>query len=205
MNRTPDMCLAIPCIPVSDKYKACFHSVKQGERITFCDERSEVNSKITITAKEAGVYYSSPEQEIIPQEKNQKKSDYVIFCCTEIGQINFIELKGQNIDKSGDRDPFMQILDTIEYFSKTEGLKTLVSANVEKHVFIVSPMRQKIPMGSSISERKLLRKLISQHKASLNIKVLHYVKFVPKGKYSDNDNRIICSSNEPLEFPYRKL
>ena len=182
-----------------------FKELHNGETIMLKDDRSSAGARVQIKASVSVIYYMSPEKDIIPEQIGQKKADYVIYCDCRIRQISFIELKGQNISNSSNRSPFAQILSTIEYFSKDEYLKQLLSQNIEKHAFIVSSEKQRIPSGMSIAERQLLYKLGTSCKKNFNVSsFLHYVKFFPKGKYSDNAGRIICSSDDPLEFPYIK-
>ena len=191
-------------LPISPEYASKFQELKTGEQLMLRDNESAAKARVQIRAKECDVYYARPDGEIIPEVRGVRRADYVIYCCSK-HQVSFIEMKGQNIQLSEDKSPHAQILSTLEYFSNDEGLKNLVSSRVEKHAFIVSALRQRIPSGISISERKLLYRLGAGNQKSDDAReYLHYVRYIQKGRYSDKDGHIVCSSEKPLEFPYEQ-
>lgn len=187
-------------LPVSEEYARNFFVLENGKKLILKDECSEANSSLPIIALTRLFYAKSDNSEFITDSTGQKKADYIIFCHADIIQVGFIELKGSNI--SG--EPFQQIVCTIDFLKKTEGLKELVSSKVEKHAFIVSPFRQKIPKGLYSYERTLLKKLGTKQNVEQNAKFLHYVTVIHGKKYSDKQQRIIYSSDYPLEFPYKE-
>ena len=191
-------------LPISPKYVSKFREIKAGEQLMLREKKSDAQARVQIRAKENDVYYARPDGEIIPEVQGVRRADYVIYCCGSKQQVSFVEMKGQNIQVSEDKSPCTQILATLEYFSNDEGLKKLVSSRVEKHAFIVSALRQRVPSGISITERKLLRRLGAGSYKDNAREYLHYVKYEQKGRYSDKDSRIICSYENPLEFPYEK-
>lgn len=187
-------------LPVSPEYTSKFHELPSGRKITLKDDISDSEARVVVRASEATVFYARPDGEIIPQSDGQKKADYVIYCGGSAVQVSFIEMKGRNLTS----DPYKQILMTLEYFITTKGLQKLVLPGVEKHAFIVSALKQRIPSGLSISERKLLQKLREGIKSEYRAgDFLHYVRYSPNCRYSNNEGRIICSADEPLEFPYK--
>lgn len=191
-------------LPVSPEYVEKFTKLSTGQTVTLQDDKSDAKAQLSIRATNDSVYYVRPDGELIPEIPKQKKADFLIFC-TESQQANFIEMKGRNINTSQKDSPYAQILGTLDYFSKTEGLKKLVDPAVDKHAFIVSPLKQKVPSGIDKAERTLILRLASGSTRGYKVReYLHYVRYIPNTKYSDKNGHIICSSIAPLTFPYKK-
>ena len=51
-----------------------FSAIRQGDKMTLCDEKSAAHSKIAVEAVAPGVYYARPDRDIIPSRDKQKKS-----------------------------------------------------------------------------------------------------------------------------------
>lgn len=85
-----------------------------------------------------------------------------------------------------------------------EELKGLVNAGIEKHAFIVSPGRQKIPKGIELKERQLWQKLIQYGASKTKMsELVHYVKVTKTDRYSNKNNQIICSPKSPIKIPFK--
>ena len=145
--------------------------------------------------------------------------------CQNLPQTCFIELKGANISNKKDYNPYDQIIDTIKFIRQQEELKELVSANTERHAFIVSNGRQKIPKGIETKERalwqmlfqngknrrilelvhyvKVTRSVRKRLKGGKTLELVHYVKVTPADRYS-NKERIVCSPKSPVKIPFSK-
>lgn len=73
----------------------------------------------------------------------------------------------------------------------------------EKHAFIVSPGRQKIPKGIETKERALWQYLIQNGNNKRKIlELIHYVKVTKSDRYSNNNEQIICSPKAPVQLPF---
>lgn len=184
-----------------ETYDKQFECLKAGEKRTLKDEKSECNSYIPVQAKEETVYIAKPDGDLIPDDLEQQKCDYVVYCPLR-PQTCFIELKGENIEIKTKHNPFDQILDTICYMQRDSGLKKLVQGNVEKHAFIVSPGRQKIPKGVETKERQLWQKLVQPQNRKGISELIHYVKVTKNDRYSSHKQQIVCSVKAPVEIPF---
>lgn len=72
----------------------------------------------------------------------------------------------------------------MDYLKKEEELKGLIDHRVEKHAFIVSPGRQKLPKGIESKERFLWQKLIQKGENKKKIEdLIHYVKVTKSDRY----------------------
>lgn len=150
-------------------------------------------------ANDESIYVTEPDGRLIPDHVNQKKCDFLIYCANK-PQTCFVELKGENISGKDAYNPYGQIIDTMEFLKKEEKLNGLL--NAEKHAFIVSPGRQKIPKGIETKERQLWQKLVQSGVAKAKISdLVHYVKVTKTDKFS-NKEQIICSPKSPLPMPY---
>lgn len=85
---------------------------------------------------------------------------------------------------------------------KEEELNGLVKKNIEKHAFIVSPGRQKLPKGVELKERQLWKKLVQVGNKSQITDLVHYVKVTKSDRYSNN-NQIVCSAKSPVIIPFK--
>mgnify|MGYP004518541387 CR=1 FL=1 len=160
------------------------------------------NSFIPVEVCDEEVYMSEPDGGLIPEEQNRHKCDYLLYC-NNSSQINFIELKGANISAKSGYNPYSQIIDTVKFFKEDEDLKSIVDRKMEKHAFIVSPGRQKIPRGSEIMERQLWKALMQDGtKREIN-EIIHYVKVTRSDRYSNNKGQIICSPGNPVKIPFQ--
>ena len=171
------------------RYSKYFIELKQGEIESLKDGKSDAKSKVYIKATEIGVYRAKPDEDLIPSMEGQKKCDYLIYAQSK-PQLCFFELKGKEISRA-----FVQILDTINYLEGKKDFKSIFKNQVELHAFIVSPCSQNIPKGVSLEERCLWKKLKWEDH-------IHFVKVVPKAKYSDKKRNIICSDKSPILLPY---
>lgn len=129
------------------KYTEKFESLPKGEKRALKDSRSDKNSYIPIEICDEGVYLTEPDGQLIPRIPSQQKCDFLIHC-QKVSQTCFVELKGENISVKSDYNPYDQIIDTVKFLRNEEKLKGIVAGNIEKHAFIVSPGRQKIPKGT---------------------------------------------------------
>ena len=141
------------------KYTDNFECLKNGEKRTLKDSKSDKNSIMPIEVCDEEVYLTEPDGKLIPNIQDQQKCDFLIYC-QKVLQTCFIELKGANISVKEGYNPYDQIIDTIKFLKKDDDLKMIVANNVEKHAFIVSPGRQKIPKGIETKERALWQQLI---------------------------------------------
>lgn len=183
------------------KYSKAFRILKKDETVILKDSESDRNSFMPIKANDEQIYVTEPDRELIPNIPNQQKCDFLIYCEKRL-QVCFIELKGENISIKDEYNPFDQIIATIK-FLKTDGeLKGLVSENVERQAFIVSPGRQKLPKGIELKERQLWQSLVVFRKDRPKISdLVHYVKVTKSDRYS-NKNQIICSPKSPVQIPF---
>ena len=186
------------------KYTKNFECLKKGEKRTLKDSKSDKNSNLPIEICDEEVYLTEPDGKLIPDMQSQQKCDFLIYC-QKVLQICFIELKGENISVKAAYNPYDQIIDTIKFLKKDDELKEVVANNVEKHAFIVSPGRQKIPRGIETKERALWQQLIQNGNNKRKISdLIHYVKVTPSDRYSDNGSgQIICSSKSPVKLPFQ--
>lgn len=182
------------------KYNDVFELVKAGESKNLKDAKSEKNATMPIKANGENVYVTEPDGKLIPNISGQKKCDYLLYCPNK-PQTCFVELKGANISIKESYNPYDQIIDTIKYLQQDDLLKDLVTTNVEKHAFIVSPGRQKLPRGVETKERQLWQKLVQIGKKKSISNLVHYVKVTKKDRYS-NKEQIICSPSSPILMPF---
>lgn len=185
------------------KYKDSFDVFKKGEKRNLKDTKSDKNTFIPIESTEDEIYITEPDGKLIPDAYKQKRCDYLIYCKKK-HQTLFIELKGENISSKKDYNPYSQIIDTITFLQSEEELKGLVNASIEKHAFIVSPGRQKIPKGIELKERQLWQKLIQYGASKTKMsELVHYVKVTKTDRYSNKNNQIICSPKSPIKIPFK--
>lgn len=140
------------------KYTAYFEKLENGKKVNLKDLKSDQNAFMPIEVCDEKVYMTEPDGKLIQNIDNQQKCDFMIYC-QNLPQTCFIELKGANISNKKDYNPYDQIIDTIKFIRQQEELKELVSANTERHAFIVSNGRQKIPKGIETKERALWQML----------------------------------------------
>lgn len=190
-------------LPVG-KYTEEFESLKKGEKRTLKDSKSDKNSYMPIEICDEEVYLTEPDGKLIPSIPNQHKCDFLIYC-QKVLQTCFIELKGNNISVKDGYNPYDQIIDTIKFLRNEDELKEIVAGNIEKHAFIVSPGRQKIPKGIETKERALWQQLIQNgnNKGKI-LELIHYVKVTKSDRYSNN-GQIICSPKSPVQLPFLNL
>lgn len=178
-----------------------FEPLAVGKTKSLGDKKSEQNSYLPVKAQEKNVFVATPDGRLIPDIDGQRKCDYLIYC-KDVPQVCFAELKGANI-KNSVKNPHDQIIQTVQYFSKDSELKELTHGKVEKHAFIVSPGRQKIPKGTETMERRLWNTLRQSNKKSEIYDLVHYVKVTKSDRYSCKNGHIICSSNSPISLPFK--
>ena len=165
---------------------------ENGEKRTLKDSKSDKNSIMPIEVCDEEVYLTEPDGKLIPNIQDQQKCDFLIYC-QKVLQTCFIELKGANISVKEGYNPYDQIID----------LKVIVANNIEKHAFIVSPGRQKIPKGIETKERALWQQLIQSGDNKRKIlELIHYVKVTKSDRYSNN-GQIICSPKSPVQIPFQ--
>lgn len=183
------------------KYNGEFELLKKGEKRNIRDTKSDKNSSVPVKVNDENIYVTEPDGKLIPNIKNQQKCDLLIYCQNQ-PQACFIELKGENISAKKEYNPYDQIIDTIKFLRNEEELKNLVSRDVEKHAFIVSPGRQNIPRGMKTKERQLWQNLAQlQKKSRTTWDLVHYVKVTKSDRYS-NKEQIICSPESPIQIPF---
>ncbi|ASJ20868.1 hypothetical protein BHAMNSH16_04085 [Brachyspira hampsonii] len=122
-----------------------------------------------------------------------KKCDYLAYREKEVS--NFIELKGQKIDKA-----YIQIIETIKNISNNVKLKHLIDTK-ELKTYIVSKEKNKIPHGIENKSKKLAKILYDKSKIKPKnmFNLIYYVIVVSNNdKRRSNGNKIICSSKNPL-------
>lgn len=184
------------------KYTEKFECLKKGEKRTLRDLKSDKNSIMPIEICDEEVYLTEPDGKLIPNIPNQQKCDFLIYC-QKVLQTCFIELKGENISAKDGYNPYDQIIGTIKFVRSDDELKEVVAGNIEKHAFIVSPGRQKIPKGIETKERALWQQLIQNGTQKRKIlELIHYVKVTKSDRYS-NTEQIICSPKSPVPLPFQ--
>ena len=187
---------------VLGKYTNNCEGLKIGEKRNLRDSKSDKNSYMPIEICDEEVYIAEPDGKLIPDIQNQRKCDFIIYC-RNYPQTCFIDLKGANISSKEGYNPYDQIIDTIKFLKKDNELKVIVGDNIEKHAFIVSPGRQKIPKGIETKERALWQQLIQNGKNKRRIpELVHYVKVTKNDRYSNNE-QIICSPKSPVKLPFQ--
>ena len=184
------------------KYTAYFEKLENGKKVNLKDLKSDQNAFMPIEVCDEKVYMTEPDGKLIQNIDNQQKCDFMIYC-QNLPQTCFIELKGANISNKKDYNPYDQIIDTIKFIRQQEELNELVSANTERHAFIVSNGRQKIPKGIETKERALWQMLFQNGKNRRILELVHYVKVTPADRYS-NKERIVCSPKSPVKIPFSK-
>lgn len=183
------------------KYNDLFERLSCGEKRNLKDKKSDQNFFMPIEITDEQVFLTEPDGKLIPDIQGQHKCDFLIYCQGRT-QSCFVELKGENISIKESYNPYNQISDTIDFLKNDEKLKGLVNQKVEKHAFIVSPGRQKIPKGIESKERFLWQKLIQKGAEKKRITdLVHYVKVTKSDRYSNN-NQIICSPKSPVKIPF---
>ncbi|WP_300753766.1 hypothetical protein [uncultured Brachyspira sp.] len=124
-----------------------------------------------------------------------KKCDYLAYREKEVS--NFIELKGQKIDKA-----YIQIIETIKNISNNSKLKHLIDTK-ELKSYIVSKEKNKIPNGIENKSKELAKILYAKSKIKPDnmFNLIYYVIVVSNNdKRQSNGNKIICSSKNPIIF-----
>ncbi len=183
------------------KYNELFEHICKGEKKNLKDKKSDKNSYMPIEVIEEQVFLTEPDGKLIPDIQGQHKCDYLVYCQIK-PQLCFVELKGENISVKEGYNPYKQISDTLDFLQKEELLKEMVDQKVEKHAFIVSPGRQKLPRGIESKERFLWQKLMQNGVEKRKITdLIHYVKVTKSDRYSNN-GQIICSSKSPVKIPF---
>lgn len=184
------------------KYSECFEFLQKEETRNLTDTESSKNSFMPIKVNDEMVFLTEPDGKLIPDMDRQQKCDFLLYCKNK-PQVCFIELKGETIPVKKDYNPFDQIMDTIYFLQTKEELKGLVDKTVEKHAFIVSPGRQKIPKGIESKERQLWQKLAQAGAKKSKISdLVHFVKATKSDRYS-NKSQIICSPGSPVPIPFQ--
>lgn len=202
-KKTPVTNTSVKSLPCFGKYSLYFEKLEIGKTVKLIDKKSSRNTYAPIKSTKKEVYKAEPDGKIIPPIKGQKKCDFLIYAKNE-SQVCFLELKGMNISIGDDYNPYDQIIETINYFKNDLDLKDLVDNKIEKHAFIISPGRQKIPSGVDKKERQLLKYLIqiNINKPSSINELIHYVKVTAKDRYSNCKGQIICSPSDPINIPF---
>lgn len=202
-KKTPVISTTVESSPHFGKYTIYFEKLEIGKTVKLIDKKSIKNTFVPIKSTKEDIYTTEPDGKIIPPIKGQKKCDFLIYAKNET-QVCFLELKGINISIDEDYNPYDQIIETIKYFKNDLELKNLVDNKIEKHAFIISPGRQKIPSGVDQKERQLLKYLIqiNINKPSSINELIHYVKVTAKDRYSNCKGQIICSSSDPINIPF---
>lgn len=186
------------------QYNEKFELVQNGHTYKLEDKKSEQNSFVPVKICDESVFKSEPDGKLIPEIEGQQKCDYLIYCMNQ-SQACYFELKGKNISKKKEYNPYDQIIDTRKYLKKLPEYQCLFTKETESHAFIVSPGQQKIPKGIEMRQRALLQELIKyQAKPEQTKEYVHHVKVTPSDRYSDSNGKIICSSKNPLPIPYKK-
>lgn len=182
--------------------KAPFKPMKKDSTINLSDPKSAAHAHLYVRTADDEVYFCRPDKDIVENTFLQRACDYCLYAKNH-PQLCFVELKGENIKEGEKENPYVQILGTIEYFRAQDNWSYFMNATVDKHAFIVSPARQRIPDGIDSKERQLKKALHARllHGKGAENRV-HYVRVLQRGKYSDDGKHIICSSNDPLRIPY---
>ena len=184
------------------EYNKYFVPLSVGEKKNFKDSKSDQNSYIPIEICEDAVYIVEPDGNLIPNIQKQQKCDFLVYCKHSL-QTCFIELKGANISIKKSYNPYDQIIGTVKYLKSNDILRKIVSDDIEKHAFIVSPKQQKLPKGVETKERALWQQLVQNTTNKRGIaELIHYVKVTKTDRYSNNQ-QIICSSRHPIELPFK--
>lgn len=187
-----------------EQYNEKFEPLQNGRMYKLEDKKSEQNAYIPVNICDENVFMSEPDGKLIPEIEGQKKCDYLLYCMNQ-SQVCYFELKGKNISKKKEHNPYDQIIDTRKYLKELPEYQRLFTPETESYAFIVSPEQQKVPKGISMRQRALLQELTRyQKKPEQTKEYVHYVKVTPSDRYSDNNGRIICSSKNPLPIPYKK-
>lgn len=185
---------------ITEKYSGVFSKISSGKTYVLKDKKSAAGASFPIKAVE-DIYVAAADGALIPDSLlNQKKCDYVVYC-DNIPQSCFIELKGKNISQKKGYNPYTQITETIEYLKQHEDLNFLARSSAKRHAFIVSPEQQTVPRHLSSAEKKLFGLLATERGTEIS-DVVHYVRVLKKGRYSDRQGRIICSQEAPVGIPY---
>ena len=183
-------------------YRNYFEPLKKGEARALKDKKSAKHSFLPIRVGEEGVFLAEPDGKLIPELPNQRKCDFLAYCQMK-PQACFIELKGENISVKEADNPYDQIRKTLLFLRDNEELGGLASGKVEKHAFIVSPGRQKLPKGVEHRERQLWQALAQLETRRSRISdLVHYVKVTNSDPYSQG-SQIICSPKSPMEIPFK--
>ena len=183
-----------------------FELLEMGKTRILADCKSEKHSFVPIRTTDTECYAAEPDGVLIPQIEGQNKCDFLVYCKNS-PQTCFFELKGANISTKTGYNPYDQIIGTINYLKRIENLKEIVNPSTEKHAFIVSPGRQKIPSGVETKERQLWQALFHSSCLPKSIRpkisdLIHYVKVTSSERYSNKNGHIICSSKSPVELPF---
>lgn len=168
----------------------------QGEKRTLLDEKSEVNAKIYIKAKD-NIRIVYVDRGLINQEKKTKKCDFMVLGMNT-NKTHMIELKGANVNAA-----FEQISRTIDCMFEDSELKDCVILREILDAYIVSPERQKIPNIPSFEERELVKKLArgTKNKPKNIFALLHFVKVLKnQRRVVESGRQIIISGQAPIEF-----
>lgn len=183
-------------------YQKKFELLELGTKKHLRDEKSDRGSFVPIEICGDSVYLSESDGKLIPDDHGQQKCDFLLYC-SDLPQTCFMELKGANISSKSRYNPYDQIMDTVRFLQKDEILRNLVNSDVEKHAFIVSPGRQKIPKGIETKKRQLWQLMVQNGKEKKKIyDLIHYVKVTKTDRYSNND-QIVCSPKSPIKIPFK--
>lgn len=161
---------------------------------TLADNRSEVNAKIYLKAKD-NLRLVNVDHALIGDK--EKKCDFMAVG-ENSDKTHMIELKGADIEAA-----FRQITSTINVFLHDDELKKYVIAREVLDAYIASPERQRVPNIPSLKEREAVRKLAAGNKRKPEniFDLLHFVKVVKnQKKVIGNGRQLIISGRAPLEL-----
>lgn len=179
-----------------------FCLIGKGEKKKLIDDNSSANAYVIIQAIDDEVYFAEAEK-IVNQNYKQKVTDYIVNCKKQ-KEVNFIELKGENISGNKAYNPFAQINQTIDAMLLDKKLGDIISSSGQKYAFIVSPGRQSVPRNIESLKRVLWIKLKSIGSDGSMDDLIKMVKMVSNGRCNDKTrSHLECSNKFPLCMPFQ--
>jgi len=128
-----------------------------------------------------------------------KKCDYLLY--DENSRVtHLIELKGEIIERA-----YLQLESTVDNIKESD-YPMLLQKLKFLDAYIVSPLKETFPRKRETKEKDLLdklRKVCGIKKGSKEVfKLIKYVRIIPNEKFTEKDNRIICSGKNPMMFKF---
>lgn len=91
------------------QYNEKFELIQNGRTYKLEDKKSEQNVFVPVKICDESIFKSEPDGKLIPEVEGQQKCDYLLYCMNQ-SQVCYFELKGKNISRKKEYNPYDQII-----------------------------------------------------------------------------------------------